>query len=795
MQIERIFKIALAVMAGFVLITGFFTLKQDGIDPASDDIEKQLGDIGYTEVTIGAPPHDNDEDARRQMEGLIVWNAAAASDCRFLATTHIQNQIAYGDELADAGIEPSEKPLRWAKNKDWEHTGNPKNARTWILGTGSYEDGNKSKVVKNNSNAVVGFDGFGPLIESGFTKRCLGSESVINKIKNAAKSAANSAIGKVVGPLKTGLTIVAVVGGGIAIAGCAVASGGLCAVGGTVAAAAIIGGTGTAVAGAGSAIALDLTNRYLVPKAQTEFDDDPAFDMEGKFGRIKFRINESFHFAKGGVGKPLWGQNFKAGGWKDGKTAGFWRGRRFMYALPPGLKPVGEKGKEYHAIHPAWQEISKYDGYKDYGGVGDGRVRIRALYSWRVRMKDVPIITDGFSPSQEERITNFRRVRDSHDPSPVKIIRTLLRNSQYLFCRGARGYVQSNAKKMFNEGEAVGNKGKKEDNVYPFVKITEGATSCLDPGASVHEIEDDNDDGGQDIRQKFYQKPSYIDGDDWLDSPFFNGCDLDDMGDRDILFAREMTDGDKYKSGLVCGGKDDNFTIGHENSDWATYKNDRASKYSDEITYWTPEGKYAGCSSKPYELENGWDADVSGEDSTDGFSWVHYAHEKNATGNRVERTNQVNYREMMIDYERDYEANTSYVIKVNYDSGIDTQKIYVQDVNGGEYYKLAKRKGDQQAQFVDRKDTDRTGPQINLKFYGLDGKRFNLGSNFLPTESKDRKLTKINISTLGSEEVERLNDDLDSDNHFNASQAEFGLEEVTIRGPPRICVDSGLKDY
>ncbi|MFB6244899.1 MAG: hypothetical protein ABEJ03_00975, partial [Candidatus Nanohaloarchaea archaeon] len=67
-------------------------------------------------------------------------------------------------------------------------------------------------------------------------------------------------------------------------------------------------------------------------------------------------------------------------------------------------------------------------------------------------------------------------------------LHNLMENSKFLYCKEARGYVQSNAGSYNDDGEAGGTPPQ-EDRVFPIVQITENRTECFDfPLASNDEV-------------------------------------------------------------------------------------------------------------------------------------------------------------------------------------------------------------------------------------------------------------------------------------------------------------------
>ncbi|MFB6292541.1 MAG: hypothetical protein ABEI58_04070, partial [Candidatus Nanohaloarchaea archaeon] len=76
-----IVKIIIPVMIGAAILGSLQSIKTSSLDPKVDETKGILDQAGTTKYTIQA---GDAETAKKQMQGLIVWNMLAASDCRIL---------------------------------------------------------------------------------------------------------------------------------------------------------------------------------------------------------------------------------------------------------------------------------------------------------------------------------------------------------------------------------------------------------------------------------------------------------------------------------------------------------------------------------------------------------------------------------------------------------------------------------------------------------------------------------------------------------------------------------------
>jgi hypothetical protein len=761
MEIGRIFGIALALMFGGIVITGVYTLNEQGLEPAEKNVRGQLNQTGPSTVTIGAPPNDSPEEARKQMEALIVWNAMASSNCRVLMAGQIIDNIKWGEEGFNE-FEPIESPDERVLKID--------DADEWL-----------SDYRGSNKNGIYGFEGgFDPLVEGEFTKKCLGAKSIMQEIENDVQDSISDAASSLLGGIGglTGLGVQIVTGGVL-----------LTAVDYAIDGDTIGGSVGDTVG--------NWAGRTIVPGATRNFAREVGFDMEGKYGRVNFEVNRTFHMGEmEEYPEPIIGFNFKADdgegnkpNWKS-NTPGFWRGKRFMYAVPPGLVPKGSHGFGCCSLEPDspgdWE--GPFDGISNFEGYGDGRKKIRTFYAWRVRMireerlndedfysYNIPLAADG---ELDLHKNNFNHPK-------VNMIRYLLRNTEWIMCRGAEGYVQSNAYKMFNDGEVQKTNSKKEDNVYPMVKITEGATDCLEPdsGTTLDEVSGVSTGGNlhDELQEKFYTHwpEKEIAGLDFL-----NCNEADHVGKGDRVFARKKADGGIFKTWFQCGGSQKHAEIS-PTENW--YGGGGAGPYSDHIWYYTPKFKIQGCSPAHYDITRMNKASEDGE-----VTWKY---------DRPPGSNQLSIMDILIDPESFNRENSVFEVNISYSGGEDLRSVISEEYNGGDtvYKQATYRDGS-------LRDSGRVMPgekednwrasldlQINSigimekKAYGRADSGHTLGDigGEIDESEFGNQIQSISIGNMTQPRIEEVNEEV-SQIEFGQNQG-FELDEVAIHGKPRVC--------
>ncbi|MFB6200293.1 MAG: hypothetical protein ABEJ83_05390, partial [Candidatus Nanohaloarchaea archaeon] len=380
--------------------------------------------------------------ARKQMQAAIVYNMLSAADCRILQGAHVISSL----------IKDKDKDGEYDAGTDHQvlHFGPEEFLNEPTIET---EDGGETEInlQRGNRNGFTGrFRGFYPLVKSGNRLSCTGTESAVQNLKQAVGSGIGDLAGSIVGSLTTAGGIV--VGGLAAAAFCGATAGVGCVALGLAA-----GGVGGVLIGSGAAaVTHAVATGILVP---SDLGREPGYDMEGAAGKVLFEVKREFNMGVEGHRSPLFGMSLKTG--NDGNKPYFLMGRRYSYLLPTGLTP-NHNSQRYTEIYPMEDE-DKEEGDFDHLS----KPAKSALYAYRVRMEGVPVILETSAPeigSVEGKIS----------------MRSFLDNSHFKICKGASGYIQSNAQRINNSGEAAKTTFFKEDMVYPKVKITENATSCID---------------------------------------------------------------------------------------------------------------------------------------------------------------------------------------------------------------------------------------------------------------------------------------------------------------------------
>jgi hypothetical protein len=786
MEIKRIFGIALALMFGAVIITGIFTLNEQGLQIFKERTTDQLENTNTPTVTIGAPPNDSPEEAKKQLEGLIVWNAMAASDCRILAGAHAMESIKWGEEAVDEveGISNDDLGKNVLEIDD---------AETWLNGKQIDGSDNIPEVNKNNKNALYTFSGFGNLIKGGYTRECLGSKSIKQEIENTIQEQIEETGSNLLGDIAGGLLTI---GKGIALGAACLSSGPLCgAVAVGITAETVISNS---LAGRNSAgVVGEAMGKTLIPGATRNLANDVGFDMEGRYGRVNIEMNRTVYIGTN-YPDPIIGFNFKADDgegnepdWKE-NSPGFWRGQRFMYAVPPGLAPQESDGSDCCALEPpedgagAWS--GPFDGTNQHDGFGDGRKNIRAFYAWRVRMireekindndfkwYNIPLAVD------EDELNEINQEDLNYDGDKgVDLIRDLLKETNWVLCRGAEGYIQSNAYKMFNDGETQAEDPEKEGNVYPIVKLTKGATDCLDQSGkrSIEEI-----DG-------ISNSASLVDGFESLwnqdfggDMPEYIACEKkDDLGRGVQIFSKEKADGGRFTTEILCTGSYRRLEIdGTDNK----YEEDEASPYTDRVqVYYPDEPRLDGCSEAHYDVTE------KNNNPSGQTAWSY---------NRPDPRKQVTIKDLKITPQSS--ASDSYVYETNItvsENG-DEEKLRVivgKSSDTGNYKFAMFREGEiENTGSIDpdgaqhrtdlRLQENEIGVEDRIK-YGNAGGSDGLGLGGQIDESEfGNQIESIRIGNMTQNRIEELNSEIDSV-EFGENQG-FELDEVAIRGIPRLC--------
>ncbi|PSG98724.1 MAG: hypothetical protein BRC29_01190 [Nanohaloarchaea archaeon SW_7_43_1] len=216
-------------------------------------------------------------------------------------------------------------------------------------------------------------------------------------------------------------------------------------------------------------------------------------DMEGKFGRVSFDMNDTVVIEDPKIGST---SLFEGNPWRpSGNFPDFWRNQRLSMMLPNGLEEtndlcdnVGPEHykktqsvfyKEYEAISGLYEAFT---GNNEDINVYEGREGPSSIYAFRVRMQNVPIIKEGYlGPKQnlntcqrgtESKLKKFLIGGENQD------------SARYVLCKSASGYIQSNAGSIDNTGETnVDRIDLKRDfateTIFPKLLIRENSDYCL----------------------------------------------------------------------------------------------------------------------------------------------------------------------------------------------------------------------------------------------------------------------------------------------------------------------------
>ncbi|PSH01201.1 MAG: hypothetical protein BRC26_04125, partial [Nanohaloarchaea archaeon QH_8_44_6] len=232
-------------------------------------------------------------------------------------------------------------------------------------------------------------------------------------------------------------------------------------------------------------------------------------DMEGKFGRINFEVDNTLEFKNPRVGATAIYDNDIS---ETGSFPDFWRANRVVVMVPESLQRQNDCGnwipdnnnpaKSQATFVPGTEnglsnnkDVNKYDD-KLLGNSGN-----RLIYAFRVRMQNVPIIKEGYAGQRSDfnhglctkdessGIKDFLMDYSTDDPYGNS------EAARYIFCEEATGYIQSNAGKMDNTGESSVDKfdlisGYGPEIVFPKLLIRQNADDCLEGGSG---------DGGKDL--------------------------------------------------------------------------------------------------------------------------------------------------------------------------------------------------------------------------------------------------------------------------------------------------------
>ena len=255
-------------------------------------------------------------------------------------------------------------------------------------------------------------------------------------------------------------------------------------------------------------------NLYLLSPDASE----PSNDIEGRYGRINFQIGQRFTIGEfNGCPTeelaPVTTENYPQSGERCGsilmktdtpeilgegtEPPDFFKGQRWAVFVPggglnEGIENSGDswsnirKHELFHdehehsevSINSFWPGESSSD-YTTGWMEEDKNLLKKAgpLYYYRIRMKNVPTISTTWPQYLAIRTEN----EDGGDGDDK--YEDFVEGVKYKFCEGSEGYIQSNARKISNGGEASGTVSKKENAVFPAVYLTEGRTEdCIPTG-------------------------------------------------------------------------------------------------------------------------------------------------------------------------------------------------------------------------------------------------------------------------------------------------------------------------
>ncbi|MFB6209818.1 MAG: hypothetical protein ABEJ56_06825, partial [Candidatus Nanohaloarchaea archaeon] len=231
-------------------------------------------------------------------------------------------------------------------------------------------------------------------------------------------------------------------------------------------------------------------------------------DMEGRFGRVFFKINKQFIINDGdydqdvlvekgydypdnsGHGEKLLAMDLYPI-IRSPKYPDFWKGQRIAAFLPAGIS--------YKVDDPKFHELYNDEGFKNedfyesYGAQGifegSGARQYRTgkldsghekLYYYRVRMKSVPKVLPADKNPEEWRIKEGGTGNKDKEGRFERFVE----NARYVFCKNAEGFIQSNAKDIGNGDDVGGDKVRPlvENAVFPKIEITGSGGSCINGG-------------------------------------------------------------------------------------------------------------------------------------------------------------------------------------------------------------------------------------------------------------------------------------------------------------------------
>ncbi|QGA80826.1 hypothetical protein [Candidatus Nanohalobium constans] len=257
--------------------------------------------------------------------------------------------------------------------------------------------------------------------------------------------------------------------------------------------------------------------KNIIGGADREFLEEPGRDMEGMFGKIKFKINKTEDEGKIRIGTN---QNSKFIAMKAINPSGNLLNDQDS-RIPDFL--LGEKTS---AFIPAGVSLNQYSEMNNECPDGSGYVeKLKAVTSPKKAVLELldtsfDYIEGNYPCEAQDKVlidlvNNPTKIHDGEDltnpgidslySSRVRIdtgetrriivedagefkyetggnqYRSFLNQAKWYLCEGDEGYIQSNAGTYDNTGEAGSENFVREDRVYPLIKLTE-STNCLDRG-------------------------------------------------------------------------------------------------------------------------------------------------------------------------------------------------------------------------------------------------------------------------------------------------------------------------
>ncbi|MFQ3274982.1 MAG: hypothetical protein ACI9LV_000059 [Candidatus Nanohaloarchaea archaeon] len=211
-------------------------------------------------------------------------------------------------------------------------------------------------------------------------------------------------------------------------------------------------------------------------------------DMEGRFGKIGFNMENTLVFEEPQIGSL---SLYKDAPTDFGNFPDFWRNSRTSLMLPDGLSSNdcsrSHAAKKQAVFYPEHEPISAL--YEIYSGNNEDINKYnggqRMIYAFRVRMQNIPIIKEGYDGYTNGLTLCGRGTNSDLKEFLLGADGPELKPAKYVLCENATGYIQSNAGAIDNSGETdVDNfdwaSGFGTEIVFPRMVAERGATDCID---------------------------------------------------------------------------------------------------------------------------------------------------------------------------------------------------------------------------------------------------------------------------------------------------------------------------